>query len=679
MAATARYFVTKEEYLYFHSYMADYFLGTYGGGVCKPFRYTEVQKHMFRLKSKSSTADRGVPAQPLAFYNKQGKLTRYNLRKFSELPFQLVRCYRYKDLFDNVLFNYKWLYAKMCALPLNEVLSDFEDAVNNIEDPQSKKEINLVADSIRLGGAILKHYPEMLASQLNGRLLPERQTSRNIQNLLRQCDEEGINQNALVPTFHCMHTPGGPLKYSMEGHQFGIFCIKLTSDNRYIVSVSNKFITFDVVTSDLARSVYPAMEGLMVGLELSEDNKFAAAYTNNNQFVILNTLVSEFVIIDNPFKEQEIVSEKVDVKEKQRHGEKEKGKKMWKKGKKKLKEKNAEKEKTEEVEEVDDPTIAIQGMVLLEGSLVVYSPKEWRVYNMTGVLKDQGTNPGPNFILKMKMLSLTNFSLVTWSGNEDDPLMGLQSWEEEGKWTDVVEGHSDITLCASQKKAFLCSEPGSNTVSRWEKSEGAWEQVRTYAENKVGILMLTLSVLENWVIATVTKGFNLWEVDGDRRHTLSLPNGVRNVCKRRGVSSDLVLSARDKYAVAGIRKELYIWDLESEQLSKVCVSISNQHSLLFDSQVLYAHFQRIVDIKSLVVGKENSVITSSVDRSIKVWDLNYIFEEDHHIDKHELTIESLHISTKAQMAVTTTRGCVGVWDYMHGLDIPAQFFVFCVG
>ena len=76
--------------------MADYFLGTYGGGINKPFRYTEVQKHMFRLKDKSSTADRIVPAQPLAFYNKQGKLTRYNLRKFSELPFQLIRCYRFK-------------------------------------------------------------------------------------------------------------------------------------------------------------------------------------------------------------------------------------------------------------------------------------------------------------------------------------------------------------------------------------------------------------------------------------------------------------------------------------------------------------------------------------------------------------------------------------------------------
>ena len=113
-----------------------------------------------------------------------------------------------QDLYDHVLFNYKWLYAKSSALPLNELLSDFEDAVNNIEDAVAVKEINLVADSIRLGGAILKYYPEMLAAQvsvarrshahltpailvqLNGRLLPERQTSRNIRSLLQQCDEE---------------------------------------------------------------------------------------------------------------------------------------------------------------------------------------------------------------------------------------------------------------------------------------------------------------------------------------------------------------------------------------------------------------------------------------------------------------------------------------------------------
>ena len=60
-----------------------------------------------------------------------------------------------------------------------------------------------------------------------------------------------------------------------------------------------------MVTSDLARQVYPALDGLMVDLELSHDNKFAAAFTNNNETVLLNTLISEFVKIENPFKEEQ--------------------------------------------------------------------------------------------------------------------------------------------------------------------------------------------------------------------------------------------------------------------------------------------------------------------------------------------------------------------------------------
>jgi hypothetical protein len=47
--------------------------------------------------------------------------------------------------------------------------------------------------------------------------------------------------------------------------------------------VSNKFITWDVSTSDLARQVHPNVEGLMMALETSPDNRFVAAYTNNNQ------------------------------------------------------------------------------------------------------------------------------------------------------------------------------------------------------------------------------------------------------------------------------------------------------------------------------------------------------------------------------------------------------------
>ena len=71
-----------------------------------------------------------------------GKLADLLAESSSALP-----CYSY------LLFQ--WLYAKMSACPLQAVLSDFEDACNHLDDKDAKREIMLVADSLRLGGAIL--------------------------------------------------------------------------------------------------------------------------------------------------------------------------------------------------------------------------------------------------------------------------------------------------------------------------------------------------------------------------------------------------------------------------------------------------------------------------------------------------------------------------------------------
>ena len=81
---------------------------------------------------------------------------------------------------------------------------------------------------------------------------------------------------------------------------------------------------------------------------------------------------------------------------------------------------------------------------------------------------------------------------------------------------------------------------------------------------------------------------------------------------------------------------------------------------------LDAHFARIIDIQSLTVGNWNSVITSSIDRTVKVWNINYIFEQVHHIDRHELQIDSVSLSTDAGIAVTVTRNCIGIWDILTG-------------
>ena len=144
-------------------------------------------------------------------------------------------------------------------------------------------------------------------------------------------------------------------------------------------------------------------------------------------------------------------------------------------------------------------------------------------------------------------------------------------------------------------------------------------------ENTEKILMLELSKTEQWCCATILNGFILWHVTESKIQRLVLPNGVRNITKRFNTSSNIILSKGDKLAVTGIRQELLVWEMESGTLVKR----------------MTAHFQRIVEIKSLVVGTDNCVVTSSIDRSIKIWDLDHIFEKERHIDKHSLTIDSI--------------------------------------
>lgn len=86
------------------------------------------------------------------------------------MPYHLVRSRRFQDLYEHVLFNYEWLHAKLSSCPLQAVLADFEDASTNTDDLESKRELMLVADALRLGGAILAVYPNMLAPQLVGRV-----------------------------------------------------------------------------------------------------------------------------------------------------------------------------------------------------------------------------------------------------------------------------------------------------------------------------------------------------------------------------------------------------------------------------------------------------------------------------------------------------------------------------
>ena len=138
-----RYLSNSDERRTFHSNMADYFLGIWAGRP-KPFQFSEHQRRMFNIASADSEADRKVPAQPYIFTTNNAMQTndvatiRYNLRKLSELPFQLIRAHREDDLYREVLFNYDFLHAKLSCMPLNLCVFDYESALEFVFD----KEVN---------------------------------------------------------------------------------------------------------------------------------------------------------------------------------------------------------------------------------------------------------------------------------------------------------------------------------------------------------------------------------------------------------------------------------------------------------------------------------------------------------------------------------------------------------
>ncbi|KAL7638639.1 UNVERIFIED_CONTAM: hypothetical protein RMT77_011211 [Armadillidium vulgare] len=596
-AAIKRYFTNESLTLYFHSMTADYFWGIWGGGNPKPFKYTEIQRHRFNLKSKDGLADRKVPMQPLIYYNKEGKPSRYNLRKFGEFPYHLVRSGRFEDLYEHVLFNYQWLHAKLCSCPLQAVLADFEDASQFIEDKDQNRELMLVADALRLGGAILSVYPDMLAPQLVGRLLPEMEANPHVKSLLKQCDVEGIEHCGLMPSHHMMHTPGGPLKYSLEGHQFAVFGFSLTVDRRYIVSVSNKFITWDLSTSDLTREVIPRIEGIMQDLCLSPDNKYSVAHTNNNQTILLNMLTSEFFIIDNPLD-----------------GE------------------------------------SVQGTLLSDTHCIIHGQRSWVLLNLRGEQLSKVEAPSDMPILVMDFVGLKDYHIVFWSGSYEDKIMKLYSLVNDVPLQQLTF-HNVMCWGTKEKDMVYCCVPGKDhDVCKFLRKETQWELDRIIACSNIALLQLQLSFEEMHLIGTHMAGFEIWEIESGKVWSLSLPHGVRNISTQVLQSTSCVLSRGFKYAVAGVRKNLYVWDLETCELVKV----------------LDAHFGRIIGMESLTCGPWNSIITSSLDRTVKVWNINNIFEQVHVIDRHELQVDSISLAPKHPLGVTVTRNCVGIWNLKLG-------------
>lgn len=733
-ASIIRYLNDTETTKYFHSMIADYFIGTWGGGTPKPFQYTEIQKSRFNLTSDEGAADRKVPLQPNVYYGSDGQIVRFNGRKFGELPFHLTRSQRFSDLFSMVLFNYEWLHSKLSCCPLQSVLTDFEDARKQLKSVDNKdnlsvREVQLLIDAIKLSAAILIQYPSMLAPQIVGRLLPLKDECPNIASLLEQCDRLGVNHCALTPINHCLHTPGGPLMYSLEGHSFAVFDFILTSDNRYILSVSNKFLMWDLSTGEVSREVDPKARGIMKVLVITGDDKLALTYSNYNDVWALDILTGEVfnlpgeklgfpseilgieVASDNrtavvwckecwasfllrpnlSFHQKFFTTEEIDpraeiifmryesvslfhVTFRMKEVEEDGLQLSDTKENEVVKDENNKNipEEKENVQENDKAE-------LIEDGKEDDNKQEKQLSKPEVEQKEEQTHKPPRSrddgLSNRKSTTTTSptsdYFLQSFVEGEKVPIVkfrnGITITDDGRCYAGNLDGNIDLWTLrrgvrGKHPHLLTVSHPFNLDVISQSKLE-SWSLERTLPPLKIteeeGNIMLSIieSHRSDFIVGVKLRGFVVYPVetksvtskDAFKPKYLSLPPGIRNIAVQPlQVVSRILFTKYNQYAVAGIRRNLYIWSVSETSLMKV----------------IDAHYGRIVEMLPLVVDDINAVATSSLDRTVKVWNIKNIFEQVYTIDRMELPIDSLTFSSN--LAATVTRSCVGIWDLKTG-------------
>ncbi|KAH7715368.1 Protein T05C3.2 [Aphelenchoides avenae] len=618
-AANERYFKNLNHLQNTHSAIADYFLGIWAG-IPKPYQYTDLQKQRFGVVENEGLADRKVPKQPNVFRGQDSESVRYNSRKLNELPYHLLRSRRYKELFSLCAFNFEFLQAKLCSFPLPVVIGDYEDALSRIEDQVACRQLGLVMDALRLSASLLTRFPWMLAFELSGRLLPLVSENEYLQMLLLGCDLEGHLFNCFLPAHHCFHSPGGPLKYSLEEHPFA----------KMLASVSNQLIVWDVQTGDLTRIINPNIEGIFLGMALSKDDKYSVAYTNNNQLIIMSLITGDHRTVEPEGMENQMEIGKV--------------------------------------------------LFTRERQILCWSSSQFFLFDLDG--KQYHRERLEASYAKMNLIhvffkSKRSARLILHTGEKDDWMVTMVGREENRPLEPFTFAASmayfDTTFneglcCIKQTLAngFSNTKAGTSADTETNYALVTFEIVnghvfirRTLAENmeeKANAIIYWKKpaakgqdVGQSWTIAVTVDGFLLCkDLMRENLTVLKLPADVRNIPIRpMHTTSAVALSCGDTIFVAGVRKNLYIFNIASAQLVRT----------------VEAHFGRILHLRALTVNNSHLLISSSIDRSVKIWNMQNIFEKSFAVINMDQPIERIHVASgKPNMAIAQSRKYLGIWD-----------------
>lgn len=634
--STKRFLNLNDFKLYIHSQIADYFMGIWSNKA-KPFEYTQEQVKMFMLKSIHGEADRKVPAQPNVF-SSDSNLKRFNCRKLSELPYHLIRSNRISELFTQVLFNYKFLNAKLSCMPLNSVIADYEDYLSIYG---YNEEVALVSDALRLSSSMLIQNSTNLAPQLIGRLLYYRLLTTakytHVKSLIEQCEQDGLSECSLVPAYNCFHMPGGPLVFSLEAHPFAVYGLYLINDSLQLVSMSNRFIIFDLTSGEIVRQIVPQIEGIMQMMNVSPNRKFCVSLSTNDKIIYWRMTSNEIKILTRVQ-----LGDMKKIRKKHRN----------------------------------DP---LTGCFSAKEHFVVWSKYTYFIYSAIDlklIKQERVEYPLVQIELMPHELGIELEIIQRTEDCADDeeknrdymkieysliPLQNKTLHNEYKPHALRFDFHSAIVLTKDKTRFYTCIELADNCVECYrnkyenqfnkEKSQKIWKYHKSLEDNYDRVLSLILSNDEKYLLAALIWGLKVYFILTGQSKPLYLPKNIKIVqIGLKKLNFPALFTKDNQYVVAGIRNSIYIWDCSYGNLLKT----------------LDAHYGRITCLISFNTDIKDLVISSSMDKTIKIWNMKSILEKESQIDKLDKPIENIYLSTEASLALAQSRNQLALISLKNG-------------
>jgi len=195
-------------------------------------------------------------------------------------------CVEGRDAIRKLLFDYRWLAAKLAATEPNAVLVDFETI-----DLANDRPARLLSGALRLSAHVLERHPSELGAQLIGRLIAAK--CPELCQLVEQA-RTAITLRGFVPILPALTAPGGPLLRTFEGHPGWVKSVALSVDQKFALSGSYDFDRgraelklWDVGSGKLRRTF--AQDSYNVSpVAFKSDGKIAAFGVGYNGFSIFD-------------------------------------------------------------------------------------------------------------------------------------------------------------------------------------------------------------------------------------------------------------------------------------------------------------------------------------------------------------------------------------------------------